>query len=79
MAHFHEDPLDKDKDRDSDTLHLSELDYDKAEKGGGSRPNPHAIIRSITIQEDENAARELRLRRQVSHVDAASRVVGEFR
>lgn len=78
MAHFQEDPLDKDKDKDSDTVHAPELDYDGAEKGT-SNPNPHPMLRAITIQEDESVARELRLRRQVSQVDAASRVVGEFR
>lgn len=57
-----------------------------AEKGTHTGPHPQfAIPRSVTIQDDETAARELRLRRQNSvgagprQVDTTSRLVGEFR
>lgn len=64
------------KDKDADTVHsaVDELNYEKPE----SSPRQPAIMRAITIQEDE-PARELRLRRQVSQVDTSSRIVGEFR
>ncbi|BEI81001.1 hypothetical protein CcaverHIS002_0201610 [Cutaneotrichosporon cavernicola] len=55
---------DPEKD-DSDTLAAHEVDY-------------KTIIQAVTIQDDETA-RELRLRRQASQVDAPARVVGEFR
>lgn len=73
MTYIDEDGKDGDKAHD-----LDELEYEKS----SDIPSPrHAtFMRAVTIKEDESApARELRLRRQVSQVDTASRVVGEFR
>lgn len=84
--------MDKDGDLGSspdnksvETLMLPEVDYEKVTEG--NRPHPHfaAASRSVTIQDDEETARQLRLRRQNSvgagprQVDTPSRVVGEFR
>lgn len=65
-----------------------EIDAEKATHTGASGQQAHpqfAIPRSVTIQDDETAQRELRLRRQNSvgagprQVDTTSRLVGEFR
>jgi hypothetical protein len=55
----------KDTEKDDASTLAHELEY-------------KSLRHAVTIAEDE-PARELRLRRQVSQVDAASRVVGEFR
>lgn len=63
-----------------------EIDAEKGTHTGPSGQHPQfAIPPSVTIQDDENAQRELRLRRQNSvgagprQVDTTSRLVGEFR
>jgi hypothetical protein len=60
-----------------------ELDYEKAV---GTRATTFNVPRSVTLQDDDDVVvRENRLRRQSSvgfrpqHIDAGSRVIGEFR